>query len=461
MTKINLTILPLFLVMAGCALYHPKPLATTPSFLNQVPRFIVKGKLPHTKSTSHPFNPDDGLDMTEVTILAVANNPDLRAARDEQGIAASQLMAAGILPNPQLTAGIDHPFGVGPGYFNAFNLGLSYDIGTLVTRSAAIDSAQANSRNIYWSLLWQEWQVMQKARLLFIRSIEEDKMRHEMMAYRDLLADRYQRADRALQQGNMTIDAVSANLSELQSIQGRLAELERRHSQTRHDLNALLGLAPEVDLALTDSVELPTITDAAVPGLLRQLPQRRPDLLALQAGYESQEAQVRKAVLAQFPALNVGLTRARDTSNINTYGFGVTLTLPLFDRNQGAIAVARATRRKLYDEYQARLNGAYSETKSLMAQIVLVQRQYQAVRDSLPALANVVEKAAKALASGNMEFATFTSIQSALYEKRLEALSLEQSLLEQKAVLQTLVGSDFSGNSESSQILLERERGKQ
>lgn len=49
-------------------------------------------------------------------MMAVANNPKLRAARDERGIASSQLMAAGILPNTQLSGSLDHPFGTGPGY---------------------------------------------------------------------------------------------------------------------------------------------------------------------------------------------------------------------------------------------------------------------------------------------------------------------------------------------------------
>ncbi|WP_298270411.1 TolC family protein [Geobacter sp.] len=445
MKKIAAAMLPLLLALAGCATYHPHPLPTAPALLQRIPQ-VVPGRAPH------PFNPADGLDMTEVAILAVANNPDLRSARDQRGVAASQLMAAGILPNPQLTAGLDHPFGAGPGYVNAFNLGLNYNVGALVTRSAAVAAARSASRKVDWSLLWQEWQVVQKARLLFIRRVEDEKVRLELQGYRDLLADRYRRANRAMEQGNLTINAVSANLAELQKVRGRLAELERRQSRTGHDLNALLGLAPDVPLSLTGGEELPALTDGVAKELLAQLPHRRPDLLALQAGYESQEEQLRRAVLAQFPALNIGLTRARDTSDINTYGFGVSLTLPIFDRNQGAIAVARATRRQLYDEYQARLDDAYSKAGSLLEQIALVRRQYREVAAALPPLEKVVGTAEAALAAGNMEFATFSSLRASLFEKRLEALALEQSLFEQQAILQTLLGADFRGLTSPPQI---------
>lgn len=448
----------LLLVLAGvggCATYHSKPLPTTPSLLQQIPPVVVtEERQQPVQITPHPFNPADGLDFTEAAVLAVANNPDLRTARAERGIAASQLMAAGILPNPQLTAGLDHPFNVGPGYVNAFNLGLSYDIGSLVTRSAAIAAARSASRKVDWSILWQEWQVVQKARLLFIRSSEEGKERLELQGYRDLLADRYRRASQAMAQGNLTINAASANLAELQAAQGRLAELERRHSRTTHELNALLGLAPDVPLTLTGGVELPAIDAEEAHKLLSQLPRHRPDLLALQAGYESQEEEVRQAVLAQFPALNIGLTRARDTSDINTYGFGITITLPIFDRNQGSIATARATRQQLYDEYQARLNGAYSEARSILDQIALMRSQYRQVAEAIPPLERVVGTAEAALTAGNMEFATFAALRSSLFEKRLEALALEQALLEQRAILQTVLGTDFRGLTATPQIQL-------
>ena len=71
------------------------------------------------------------------------NNPDLRGGRDGQGIIRSQLMAAGVMPNTQLTGGLDHPFEVDSGYLNAFILDLNYDIRSLTTRSASFAFARS------------------------------------------------------------------------------------------------------------------------------------------------------------------------------------------------------------------------------------------------------------------------------------------------------------------------------
>ncbi|MDD2541066.1 MAG: TolC family protein [Desulfuromonadaceae bacterium] len=446
----------LFFLMQGltaCALYHPKPLAETPSFLGHVPHVTVSAdRLSLPELRNHPFNPDDGLDMTEVAILAVVNNPDLRAQRDGRGIARAQLLAAGVLPNPQVTAGLDHPTTSGPGLVNAFTLGLSYDFGALVTRPAALGAARAVVDKIDWGMLWQEWQVVQKARLLFIQITEQEKIYSTLKQFRDLLTERVRRASAALSEGNLTLDTLTANLTELQGVESRLHELNRKNRQERQDLNALTGVAPAVQLPLTDNVHLPDLTAAQVAAALKQLPQRRPDLLALQAGYTSQEQLFRQAVLAQFPSLNLGLTRARDTSGINTFGFGVTMTLPVFDRNQGAIAITRATRRQLYDEYQARLNAVWSEVAALAEQIRLTDEQRQAVLAALPQMETVARRAKAALDIGGMEIVQFIGIQSALFEKQIEAQALEQSLLEQRTMLLTLLGNDFSGRNGATQI---------
>jgi len=75
-----------------------------------------------------------------------------------------------------------------------------------------------------------------------------------------------------------------------------------------------------------------------------QIEDRRLDLLALKSGYQSQEERLRAAILQQFPKISLGFSRARDTTNVVSTGFGITIDLPLFDRNQGGIAFGKAQR---------------------------------------------------------------------------------------------------------------------
>jgi hypothetical protein len=76
--------------------------------------------------------------------MAVIVNPRLRAIRDQRGLASAQLLQAGILPNPQLSYSLAFPSGANPGKLvNAYGLGMSWEITSLIARSAKINAAKA------------------------------------------------------------------------------------------------------------------------------------------------------------------------------------------------------------------------------------------------------------------------------------------------------------------------------
>jgi cobalt-zinc-cadmium efflux system outer membrane protein len=218
----------------------------------------------------------------------------------------------------------------------------------------------------------------------------------------------------------------------------RLNQVQREQNQTLHDLDALLGLSPDAQLNLAPLEDAGTFdTD---PTLLSTLPDRRPDLLALRAGYASQEARVRQAVLAQFPSLSVGFTRARDTSDVNTVGLGITLNLPLLSGNRGAIAVQRATRAQLRQEYQARLDQTRGQIDMLEKQDGLIDQQVRRIDANLPDLAGMVDKAEHAYDAGNIDALTYLNMQNTLINKQLERVDLEEALWDTHIALDTLLG---------------------
>ncbi len=176
---------------------------------------------------------------------------------------------------------------------------------------------------------------------------------------------------------------------------------------------------------------------------------RRPDLLALQAGYRSQEALFRGAVLAQFPALNVGLTRARDTSGLYTMGFGLSLSLPIFNGNRGNVAIERATRNRLFDEYQQRLATADSDVEAALANIPLLQAQSRRTEVAVAQLGQLARRADQAFRQGNFASADHTRITTAWLGKQIEALQLREALAEQHIVLQTLLGPETPPTEET------------
>ena len=430
----------LSLLLGACADYRPKPLPAQPDLEKVVPHVqIDTARLPRPQLFAHAFDPADGLDMTEIAQLAVLNDPELRAQRLKARVASAQVFSARLLPDPQLSLSADHPTGSATKLFDAYGLGLDYDIKALVTRPAAIDEAKASARKVDLEILWQEWQVIQQARILYVSDRIQARKLILQKAVRNLYAERYRRSAKALSQGNLTADVTGTDLTALMDADSQVDRLARQLDKTRHALNALLGLRPDVRLDLSELLP-PDLPDAAhVREAIRLVSRRRPDLLALQAGYASQEAAVRRAILAQFPSLSVGFNNARDTSNVHTVGLGISLSLPVFNRNRGDIAVQRATREQLRAEYQLRLDKSIGQADELEKQAALIAAQKKRVLARLPDLERLVRQTRKGYETQDVGALTYLNMENTLLNKRLELLDLEQALWETRIALDTVL----------------------
>jgi len=429
-------------LLAGCTWYHREPLAprdtsTTLTTLSRVQ--IDPSTMPLPSLAAHRFDPSDGLDMEEVAMLAVANNPDLKLARDDLGIARAQAFSAGLLPDPQLAVSSDYP-GM-EGATRAFNYGLSMDVLAIFTRGANKQSADATVAKTDLGLLWQEWQVVAQAKQLFIKARFQEDTLPLLAQQRDLSRTRYERMVDAQREGNLTEDTLTAALTSYSDAHKLYTDAERAAEQTHHDLNQLLGLSPEVQLQLVGEPEDASLDDTTVNGAIAALPRRRPDLLALQAGYEAQEQKYRAAIMSQFPSLTVGFDRQRDTSNVYTSGFQINLSLPIFNRNRGNIAIEQSTRQRLRDEYQNRLNQAFADVAHLRADDVILSRQLGQAEAALPGTEHAARDASAAFAEHNLALGAYTDVMSAALIKRVDIATLRESRAEQRVGLQALLGS--------------------
>lgn len=420
--------LALALALCGCATYSPLPLDKLAQPKDSL------GQLRHDTPLPARLGVDD------VALLAVQNNPDLVAARAQHGVARAQLLSAGILPNPSLSGSYGFLLG-GAGTTGALAAGLTQDIKSLVTLSAKRGAARAAAREVDASLVWQEWQTIAKARLQAVDLIEGERQGKLLQQNAALLQDRLERGRQALEHGDSTLAALVPDLSAAADARKLLDEQQRQQETRRRDLAAFLGLSPQAALPLDENVALPPVDAAAVQAALSGLADRRPDLVALQLGYAAQEEKVRGAILAQFPLFSLGVTGGHDNSDVRTLGPQITIDLPLFDRNQGNIAIERATRQQLHDEFSARLAAAGSEVQSLLADQALLRQQYDARLAQLAELDHSAAGADQAYRAGDLDERGYVDLISARNAKQQEVLTMEQSLLDQQVAIATLIGA--------------------
>ncbi len=389
--------------------------------------------------SSHAVDPGDGLDLVEVAVLAVLNNPALKARRSQLGVAGAQVFSAGLLPDPQISAGLDKPTGNTAGLVNGWLLDVGYDLVPLITRQARVDASHRNREEVRLDLLWQEWQTIQRARSLAVQLDLEEQRLSLLRSMQNLYKRRYQRSEQALKEGDITLDVNGTDLTALLDVLSQIGQLELTHNKTRHSLNLLLGLKPQVEITLSALPPPPPLDTVSTRTRVDELARIRPDLLALRAGYSAQEARVRSAVLAQFPSIGIGFNRARDTGDVVTNGISISLNLPLFSGNRGQIAVERATRNRLREEYRLRLAQTRVEVDELLQRQTLLTRQQADLSAYLPRLKVLVGRARKAYRHGDIDALTFLNMESTWANKRLEQIDLEQYAWENRIALEALL----------------------
>jgi len=429
----------LFAVVSGCATYQPQPLVEQSPLATDLNLLQLRASALHNPQSQHEINPADELDLTDVATLAVLGNPALRAERAKLGVASAQAFAAGLLPDPQLSAGFDKVMGNTTALVGGWAGGLAFDMVPLITRQARIDAGQSTKTRISLELLWQEWRVIQQAQTLAVRYRLEQQRLVLLHRMRNLYKKRFQHSLQGLKQGNITLDVNGTDLTALLTTLSQINQLAQTHNQTRHDISLLLGLQADVPFSIGPLPADNTLTYVLIKKRLHQLADVRPDLLALKAGYRAQENRVRAAILAQFPSFTLGISRARDTGGVNTSGLTIGLTLPVFNGNRGTIAVERATRSLLQSEYQSRLAQADNDIKRLFDQQTIITEQRHHLITYLPRLQSIVTRSRRAFQRGDIGALTLLNLETTLLNKQLEAITLEQTQWQIYIALKTLL----------------------
>jgi len=419
--------------LTACASYQSLPLETHVHLKHKLSELAHSG-----------VRIDQPLSVYDVAVLAVENNPDLLAVRTQRGVARAQVLEAGLLPNPSISASymfLLNPTSAAGVIFDMVSATVTQDIQKTITMKGRLRAAQSAALQVDATVLWEEWQLIGKARLLVFDIVQGEKLRHVMVEYRDVLQSRFDRGRKALSDGNTTLATVAPDLAAVGETRKAVFDLDRDQETRRHDLNALLGLAPEVVLPLKTQLQVLQIDSKAVLRALDDLADRRPDLIALQLGYRSQDEKFRGAIVGQFPALTFGPSYSRDTSDVRSFGPQLTMDLPIFDRNQGNVAIEKSTRAQLRAEFNARLSAAHSEVLASLATQRLIARQLDEERAELPVLKGFAGQAEDAMKAGNIDERAYVDLVSANYAKQQAVLTLEQLLLEQEVAIATLIGA--------------------
>lgn len=388
------------------------------------------------------FDDRNGLSPDEAAVLAVLANPGLRAVRDRRAIAAGQVLQAGILPNPRLTYFLSIPTGTVPmGTVAEFGGTVLWNLQTLINRGARVEAAEAQAEAVVLDIAWQEWQVAQAAKLAAYRLLTLQYQARLAIELSDFLTDNVTQMRQALQRGILTGLELSAAETAHNNARTNRLELEKRVRQQQLAFNRLLGLPPDSVIPLEHSIALPArLVPPPLEWFLDGLEDRRLDLVALRQGYASQEATVRAAILSQFSNITIGVYDVRDLGNFYRPGPQISTDLPIFNRNQGNIAIERATRQKLLDEYISRVFQTRNDIAKLLVTIHWLNDQVATAQAGKPILQKLVMTLREALRQGQATVVLYYNALINLTAKQIQILTYQQQLIDTLITLELATG---------------------
>jgi hypothetical protein len=91
-------------------------------------------------------------------------------------------------------------------------------------------------------------------------------------------------------------------------------------------------------------------------------------------------------------------------------------------------------------EYQARLDVAVGEADQLRAQHAALMRQRERLERRLPPLRDMAARARRAYAARDLGAATYLQLEQSLLNQEIEAMTVDENLLETRIGLETVLG---------------------
>lgn len=446
------------LSFAACTSYRPLPLdepfsesVLAPPPLEEIA--VAASEIQHPILEPLPIDLSDGVSPDEAALLAVAGNPELRAARAERGLSEAAVLRAGLLPDPVLDGSVDRPQNPGPDVSTGHGLGVAWDLEPLFARRPERRAAVLDQRRLDLDLASQEWSMAQRARAKVLAVLFLERRAAIAGAEEEALSEILGRLDEAAEKHLVSVVERLAAADALHSARTARLDLERETAATRLEVAQLLGVPPHLPLVLDGDIETAAASVArladgseAEPAAdsgsvwIDGIERRRLDLLALQAGYASQEETVRAAVLRQFPRINLGVNRARDTGAVVTLGTVLSISLPVLDRNRGEIATERATREQLRQEYGARLFAARAEIAALLEDLRRVAASLENARQARREAQRLVTAYGEALRRRSADAVTFFGARVDLLAKETAIVMLQQEQVQLGLELQVASG---------------------
>ncbi|MGI8642308.1 MAG: TolC family protein [Pyrinomonadaceae bacterium] len=359
------------------------------AFSQQQP--VLAPTQPAVKLSSAQFVGQDGLNIERLIELGQSRRTDLLAARQRLAIAEGRLRQAGFRPNPTLDTEYGSPRFLGGDAESDLSVGVTqvFELGGKRSRRVAVARLEL-------SQIRAQVAALERALAVEIRTAYTNALAaaRQLDILEKLIAadeELVRVTEARLKEGDVApldvnLVKVEADRLKVQAIQVR-SELETRLLQIR----TLIGADIAESIKLAPQPERPPRFDTGLSELTETALDTRSDLQAARLGEQLGAARIDLARANAIPNVAAALRYSRSNSIIdfparlgggsfpnkdNSLTFGVSVDIPIFNRNQGEIASATGER------VQATRTREFLES-TIKRDVAVAYRKYRAAAEAL------------------------------------------------------------------------------
>ena len=404
---------------------------------------LVLASQSYAGSTIEGNHKPDILTLTDAISTALEKSPQLQAQRASRSELEADSLQAGLMPNPEIALEAAQIAGQGSyqGTKRAeFSAAISQQIeigGKRAARSSVADKAIALSDSEKQSL---EQDIKQNVTIAYFEAVAaqeklilaQDQLQLAQEAY-DVVRRRVDAAREPVLQ-KMKADVALANARLVK------AEAEKQMTAKKQQLLLLLG-APQLNVILDKTAFDSLVPPPPLAALDEQLTQTS-DYQRFAKERERGEAvlALEKTAAIPDPRVSVGITDFRETEE-QALMVGVSIPLPVFNRNQGAIAKAGhsltrldAEQRQVLQKLNADLYAAWQEMGTAYTQARSLQQNI------LPQAKRAYAESQRGYQLGGFSYLEVLDAQRTLADTRLQHISLISAYHQAKARVDRLTG---------------------
>jgi len=443
--------------VSGCMDSAKKTISNNPSPLVRDSN-SVKSPAKPPAIISKPYEiaePNGVLTLRQVIALTLLNNPELKAFSFETRAAEARELQAGLWPNPTLDIEVENVGGTGgqSGFRAAettIGLGQLIELGNKAQKRRNVASLETELAG--WDYEAKKLDVLTEASKAYV----------ELLAMQEkgkLLAELADISEQTFRSVTQRVDAGKDSPLEKTKASIILSGVQLEHKQALQELETARKLTAsfwgnEEPRFTRAEGQLETVTD--IPGFndLQQKLMQNPQLArwGKEIARDKAALELAKSKAISDVSLSVGAKRFNETDT-DAFVFGISIPLPISDRNQGGRMEAAHNLSKSYQEQKAARIEIMNRFNQTFSELLVSLNKVRELRASiLPGAREVFDASRTAYAEGKIDYLNVLDAQRTFFEVKMQYIEALTNYHKARADIERLTGQEIEFKANNAEV---------